>query len=162
MELREAYKRAKVGENIWQGRAFVKKALDVKPFIDREYKEFVSLEGLMEFATAGNIDETGLKLQSEPEDIPGIVEMMKSRLHNTLDIVNTHVLPLSENWSITVVENEFIILVPYLTEDKIIFISEKNVVRAFSEYFRNIEDLEGLVDDEIILKGIAEFIGDDE
>ena len=121
-----------------------------KAFINREYLEFVTLDGIKEFAMNGEINEAGFELHDAKEDIPTALGIFKSRLHDTLEIVNEDVFPLSQNWSISVVENEFIVLVPYLSNDRIIFISEKNIVRAFTEYFEQINDTDAILGTEEI------------
>ncbi len=119
-------------------------------FINREYVEYVSPEGLKEFAMSGEINEAGFELKGSSADVKIILDILKSRLHETLEIVNDEVFPLSQNWSISVVENEFITLVPYLSNDRIIFISEKNIVRAFTEYFEQINDTDAILGTEEI------------
>ena len=110
----------------------------VNCFIGADYVEIVSDEGIKEFGEQKSINEAGFKLDADEQDVAFVMEMLKKRLHDTLEIADPEELPISDNWTISVVEDEYVVLVPYLTLDKIIYISEKNIVKAFTQYMKGI------------------------
>ena len=118
-----------------------------KCFIGGKYMELTTMQGIKEFREDCSIDEAGFKLKAEKEDVEYVVGWMKKRLHKTLEIIDTDKLPLSRNWAISVIEDENVILVPYLTTDKIIYITEKNIVHAFTVFMHNLADNGYLLDD---------------
>ncbi len=120
----------------------------VNCFIQSDYVEIISSAGAEAFFADKCIDEAGFKLQAEEQDVMFVKEWMKERLHNTLEILDAEKMPLSDNWSISVIEDECLILVPYLSNDKIIYVSEKNIVKAFTNFAKNISSAEVLLDDE--------------
>ena len=129
-----------------------------KAFIDREYTEYISVDGLKEFASTGKINEAGFQLAGKKEDVERIIELMKTRLHKNLEVLNEDVFPLSMDWAINVIENEFVILVPYLSTSRIIFISEKNIAHAFTDYFENLGNNKGLLNDEELARRFEGYL----
>ena len=109
-------------------------------FIDHPHVEINSDEGLMEFMNTPFIEEAGFKLEKRQEDIGDALKLMQTRLHNTLEIVDSKSIPLSDNWTVTIVENEYLILVPYLTNDKIVFVPDKKIAGVFTDFVKKLGD----------------------
>lgn len=116
-------------------------------FLNNPHMEIISNDGLWEFIKSDYIEEAGFRIDIKNGDIEVALEQMKSRLHKTLEILDSNKLPLSDNWSITVVENEYIILVPYFSNDKIIYIPEKNIVNAFTRFLEKLGDYGYFIND---------------
>ncbi|MBR6222604.1 MAG: hypothetical protein IKQ71_04105 [Lachnospiraceae bacterium] len=110
------------------------------------YVEFITVEGLKDLMETGAVNEAGFTLNADLDDIEMAKKQMVKRLGKSLFILNSSVIPLSDNWSITVVKDRFLLLVPYLTNDRIIYLTERNIVRAFSEFCENIDGYGGLMD----------------
>ncbi len=112
----------------------------VNCFTSSSYVEIISPDGVNEFENDCIIDEAGFKLSASSEDVEKAIQLLKYRIHDTLEVADPDLFPFSKNWSISVVEDEYLILVPYLNLDKIICLSEKNIVNSFASYIKNMKD----------------------
>ncbi len=120
----------------------------VNCFTHAKYVEIVSPDGIKAFREDKCINEAGFALKADEKDVEYVVEWMKERVHNTLEIVDPEKVTLSDNWSITVIDGECVILVPYLSNDKIVYITEKNIVKAFTSYMNNLSSSGLLLNEE--------------
>ncbi len=116
-------------------------------FVNHPYKEIISYDGLLELMKSNTIEEVGVRIEYSKEDCDVAFQVMKSRLHDTLEVLDPDKLSLSDNWSISVLENDYVILVPYLTNDKIIYVPEKNIAKAFTRFVEKLAAYNYCIDD---------------
>ena len=99
-----------------------------------DYKEFNSESGLLDMIKNGNMIELSYHVDISDDDLDKMASILSERLDKNLFMINTDKLPLSENWSVYVVEDTLILMTPLTKGKKAIYVTEKTIVQAFTEF----------------------------
>ncbi len=108
-------------------------------FQHTDHKEFLSESGLRKMTESRTIRELDFEMQVSDNDLKKISSILGDRLDNDLFTVNTDKLPISENWSVYVVEDTLLLMVPLSKGKKIIYVTEKTIVKAFTDFCNILE-----------------------
>ena len=82
----------------------------------------------------GNMIELSYQFDISDEDLEKMASILSERLDKNLFMINTDKLPLSENWSVYIVEDTLILMTPLTKGKKAIYVTEKTIVQAFTEF----------------------------
>lgn len=108
-------------------------------FQHTDHKEFLSESGLLETAKNKDVTEIDLHMHVSDDDLKKISSIFADRLDKDLFMVNTDKLPISENWSVYVVEDTLLLMVPLSKGKKAIYVTEKTIVKAFTDFCNVLE-----------------------
>ncbi len=119
-----------------------------RAFLHMDYLELTTPEGIQAFWSRGGLKELSFQLNGKPEDFLLLFDTYKKRIGKTLCLINSEKIPISRNWSILIVENEAVFLVPIDQYQNAILIREKNIVSAFTNLFLHLRESDWLLDND--------------
>ena len=112
----------------------------VHAFQHMDYHEYVTPEGFQAFLGSKRLQELQMDLTARKEDLPMLMQMLQSRLGQTLDIVRPDVFPISKNWAIHIVSGRTVSFVPIFQGSRAIFIHERWLAECFEDFLTNLDD----------------------
>ena len=127
---------------------------------------YSTVEGMRHFADTGIIDELppGFISAISVADRISILQDYRSFLGTRLFFVDEKQMPTSQRWAITVYEGDVMYLYRPVAEvngiSRVIAVSERNVIDAFSTFFNGLVEGAGLLDTEAAQQEVDRLIAE--
>ena len=104
-------------------------------FQHTDYKEFINEAALNDMLSNNTLTELDISIDVNDSTLKKIAAQLSERLGKSLFTINTDKIPISENWSVYVVEDTLVFMVPLTKGKKALYVTEKNIVKAFTDFF---------------------------
>ena len=129
---------------------------------ENELLVFSTMGGLERFAQTGQVEEvpSALMAPMSVEDRIESFENLKAHIQKEYFIVDETVLPVSSNWMLTLYEDNTLYIYPRIAtgDEQVICVQEKNIINAFTSFFRSLSKGPDVLGKEKVLMKINEMI----
>ena len=102
---------------------------------DNVEKKAQNEAALNDMLSNNTLTELDISIDVNDSTLKKIAAQLSERLGKSLFTINTDKIPISENWSVYVVEDTLVFMVPLIQGKKALYITEKTIVKAFTDFF---------------------------
>ncbi len=129
---------------------------------ENELLVFSTMGGLERFAQTGQVEEVppALMAPMSVDDRIESFENLKKHIQKEYFIVDETVMPVSPNWMITLYEDNTLYIYPRIAtgDEQVICVQEKNIINAFTSFFRTLSKGSDVLGKEEVLMKIEKMI----